>query len=227
MKRGTPDHPKTYELMAHLEIPRYAAVGLLESLWHFAQHYAQAGDIGRHTDEAIARALDWKGSAGTLMSAFAKAGWVDRCSCHRARVHDWPNHADQTVKRALARSNQAFLRCYQVASSDLARDETAKPSLAEPGLAVPSPAVPTEGRAEYVNAIWAEFLRITGRPETELLGTLEYGLAVKWWDQEIPLATVLTAMKESPKGKDARRLTYFGPSVQEAAERRRKALGAA
>ena len=34
-----------------------AAVGLLEMLWHFTAHYAKRGDVGRHPDLAIARAI--------------------------------------------------------------------------------------------------------------------------------------------------------------------------
>lgn len=109
MKRGTPDHPKTHTLMAVLNIEKWGAVGILEGLWHFAQRYAPAGDIGRHSDEDIARFIGWTGNAATLVSGLAKAGWIDRCSCHRARVHDWPDHADVNTKRA---ANFKFLGCY-------------------------------------------------------------------------------------------------------------------
>ena len=57
MKRGTPDHPKTLELADRLGLERWGAVGLLECLWHFAAHYAKRGDVGRFSDEAIARAM--------------------------------------------------------------------------------------------------------------------------------------------------------------------------
>lgn len=185
MKRGAPNHPKVYELMGHLDIPKYVAVGLLESLWHFAQQYAQAGDIGRHTDEAIARAIGWEGNAATLMSAFVKSGWVDRCRCHRARVHDWPTHADQTVSRSEVVKKQGFLRCYDYPSSVLARDEPAvavavalpeptpepkpKPGQATPaltrhGLPGEAEAVVTEAKAEL-----AALSGATGRPQDELL----------------------------------------------------------
>lgn len=138
LKRGTPDHPKTHTLAAILNVPQYAAVGVLESLWHFAQQYAQAGDVGRYTDEAIARAIGWDGNAATLVSAMVQAGWLDRCHCHRARVHDWPQHADQTVKRWLAEHNQRFLVCYDDASTILAPSYPAVPCRA---VAVPCQAV--------------------------------------------------------------------------------------
>jgi hypothetical protein len=110
VKRGTTEHPKTYTLAAVLNVPRYAAVGVLESLWHFAQKYAVAGDVGRHSDEAIARAIGWDGNAATLVSGLVQAGWLDRCVCHRVRVHDWHEHADLTVRRTV---QNVFLYCYQ------------------------------------------------------------------------------------------------------------------
>lgn len=120
MKRGTPSHPKTLDLAIALAVKRWGAVGLLESLWHFTVSYAPSGDIGRHSDAAIARALDWDGEPAVLVRALVAHGWLDRCRCHRLRVHDWPGHADQTCKRALANAGASFLPCYSDASSLLA-----------------------------------------------------------------------------------------------------------
>jgi len=71
MKRGTPDHPKMDHLSALLEIPRYAAVGIVESVWHLAQQYAKRGDIGKFAPEVIARKIDWSTACGRL------GGWID------------------------------------------------------------------------------------------------------------------------------------------------------
>jgi hypothetical protein len=51
-----------------------------------------------------------------LIEALVNSGWVDRCKCHRLRIHDWPEHADQTVKRVLAKRKQWFIPCYDDAS---------------------------------------------------------------------------------------------------------------
>jgi hypothetical protein len=124
LKRGTIQHPKTYTLAAVLNVPLWGAVGILESLWHFAQRYAAAGDVGRFSDEAIARAIGWQENPATLVSGLAQAGWVDRCSCHRVRIHDWHEHADQTTKRAV---DGKYLPCYQ--------DPTAMPANASESIA--------------------------------------------------------------------------------------------
>jgi len=113
LKRGTPNHPKTRALAAALGLPQYAAVGILEALWHFAAAYARRGDVGRHSDAALAAAIDWREGPGTLVDALVSTGWLDRCRCHRLRIHDWPEHADQTVRRTEEFKQRGSLECYQ------------------------------------------------------------------------------------------------------------------
>lgn len=112
MKRGTPSHPKTAALAELLGLERWGAVGVLESLWHFAGQYARRGDLGRHKNLAIARGIDWRGDADKLVAALVDAGWVDECPCHRLRIHDWKDHADQAVSRTKDVLGAGFLECY-------------------------------------------------------------------------------------------------------------------
>lgn len=146
MKRGTPRHPKVDDLAQRLGIPKYSAVGILELLWHFTAEFALAGDVGRFSDEVIARAVCWddasmmlgssqdrtikkNDAASWLISCLVEAGWIDKCDCHRLRVHDWNEHADQTVERVLAKRGQRFLKCYDDARMKLGscEDETSLP----------------------------------------------------------------------------------------------------
>lgn len=117
VKRGTPDHPKVAHLAALLNIEIFSAVGILEMLWHFTAKFAPCGDIGKHSDAAIAEAVHWRvrsGSAGVatgvrLRSALVEAGFLDTCLCHRLVVHDWPDHADQSVTRMMTRQKLVFV----------------------------------------------------------------------------------------------------------------------
>lgn len=102
-------------------------------LWHFTAEYALAGDVGRFSDDAIAKALCWDHASTMLVSCLVDAGWLDRCQCHRLRVHDWPQHADQTVSRVLTNRNQGFLKCYDDPSTMLASFQH------DPSLPVPLP----------------------------------------------------------------------------------------
>jgi len=103
LKRGGPNHPKTFALAEALGIRRAHAVGLLEMLFHFAAQYAPEGDIGKYSDKRIAAALDWGASVSKLVDALTTTGWVDRHSVARLVVHGWSEHADKTVRLRLNR----------------------------------------------------------------------------------------------------------------------------
>lgn len=127
MKRSGADHPKIKHLASLLNINEAWAVGIVELLWHFTAKYAPQGDIGKYDDKAIARAVKWDKRPGLtlvppeflpssglvtselwLSSSLVRAKFLDRCSCHRFVVHDWPDHADQQVKRKLASQKLDF-----------------------------------------------------------------------------------------------------------------------
>ncbi len=115
MKRGTPRNKKTKRLAKALNVPIFAAVGLLEMLWHFTAEQATAGDIGSWTDEEIIDELGWSGViAGTdiaeqpLIATLVDVGFLDPHPTHRLIVHDWPEHADDGVHLMLARAGKLF-----------------------------------------------------------------------------------------------------------------------
>jgi hypothetical protein len=117
VKRGTPEHPKTIDLAQRLGVPRYVAVGILESLWHFTSEFAPQGNIGKFTDAAIAGHIHWEKTCKELVTSLIEAKWVDKCAKHRLIVHDWHEHADQTVKRWLDKRSLQFLKPEQVKRS--------------------------------------------------------------------------------------------------------------
>jgi hypothetical protein len=81
-------------------------VGILELIWHYTAAYAPRGDLGRigpqRVPYALAKAIGWMGDPWKLLRAMVGAQWFDVCPEHGVRVHDWPDHADQTVKRSPA-----------------------------------------------------------------------------------------------------------------------------
>lgn len=144
MKRGTPKHPKLYDLLAALELPvrqRPIAVGYLELLWHFTAEFAPQGNIGKYSDERIEAALDWTGKRGKLIEAFTKSGWCDKSSQYRLIVHDWHDHADDATKKKLHRLGLRFLSL---------RDEVSghcPPSSPETADSV-APALPSQSQSQ-------------------------------------------------------------------------------
>jgi hypothetical protein len=87
-------------------------------LWQFTARFAPQGDIGKHTDKAIAAAVGWKRPTGArgvtpecrLSDALVDAGWLDRCEVLRLIVHDWKDHCDQSVARYLSRHKLDFVQ---------------------------------------------------------------------------------------------------------------------
>ena len=111
MKRGTPEHPKTYELMERLSIGRPHAVGILELLWHFTAKYAIQGDIGKHSSLRIAAAVEWDMSTpDEFVAELVACGWLDEDDGHRLLVHDWADHADQSTKKTLVNRKLELFR---------------------------------------------------------------------------------------------------------------------
>ncbi len=73
-----------------LKIPQYAAVGIMEMLWHYTAKLHPQGDIGAAPDDAIAIACGWPigkradrpgidaAKASNFIDALVAAGWLNR-----------------------------------------------------------------------------------------------------------------------------------------------------
>ncbi len=164
MKRTGFDHPKIGRLCKLMGIPRYAAVGIVESLWHFAAKHAPAGDVGKWSDEEIATSMGWNDEAETLVSALVESRLLDQSDGARLIVHDWDDHCEDGIHCALARKTEFFANGKMPKLSRLGKAE--RPQIeaayrdkaiaesthknarkrakarAKPSLALPSPAKP-------------------------------------------------------------------------------------
>lgn len=112
MKRSGMGHTKLKKLAKRLSIPSYAAVGLLECLWHLTAREAMRGDIGKLSDEDISIGLDWDGGDAELVAALVDTGWIDRHAVHRLVIHDWHDHADGHLHAELAKKTLLFATGY-------------------------------------------------------------------------------------------------------------------
>jgi hypothetical protein len=119
VKRGTPDHPKVVRFAKVLGARRHVAVGLLEMLWHLTARYTPAGDVGKWSDDEIATALDWDQDPARLIGAFVVCGLLEPHPMHRLIVHDWPEHADDSVKLLLKRRDLSFVSRHVATCSDI------------------------------------------------------------------------------------------------------------
>jgi hypothetical protein len=112
MKKEAIRHPKLYDLAARLDCSRAEALGYLTLLFDFTEDSAPRGDIGKWADGAIARACEWMGEPSMFVESLIASGWLDRCACHRLRIHDWPDHCQTWVRAKIAKMGGAFLECY-------------------------------------------------------------------------------------------------------------------
>lgn len=152
MKRGTPDHPKTAALAAALGADIAKTCGTLELLWHFTAKFSPQGDVGKWSDEAIAKAVGWGANDGTpadLIRSLISGQWLDECSERRLLVHDWEEHTDDSTKKGLARKNLKVFKPVRKMSRHV-RTKSAvvqtcpeKICLPEPSLALPSQSLTT------------------------------------------------------------------------------------
>lgn len=158
MKLSAPQSSKFLKLKRRLSLPHWQCVGLLESLWLFTQHNAPLGDIGRHSDEDLAAAIEWAGDATALVTALVECGFIDECDENRLVVHDWSDHAPTYLKGAMAKHGKEFCRVVRKPTKQPAKHGArggqrkttpppqhpapnhTKPSLTEPSEAIFSPA---------------------------------------------------------------------------------------
>lgn len=102
MKRGATNHPKMIDLARRLHIPLYAAVGLMEMLWHWSRVHAPQGDPGRWGALGVAQGCAWGGDPHRLLAAMVGAGWLDEAPApHHFVIHDIQAHADNSWKQFL------------------------------------------------------------------------------------------------------------------------------
>jgi hypothetical protein len=109
MLDGAFTSPKIRMLGVLLEIPWLHAVGLCGALWRFTGKHAPTGEIGLHSNEEIAIALEWTGDPQSLVEAFVRSRLLDRVDGpERLLVHDWPDHSPRHVRAALQRKGLDF-----------------------------------------------------------------------------------------------------------------------
>ena len=90
------------KLALALNIPLYAANGLMERLWHTTAKYAPQGNIGKWKDNEIAIHLAWPVEESQyLVAALIDTGWLDVHDEYRLLVHDWADHAEDSVRTIL------------------------------------------------------------------------------------------------------------------------------
>ena len=109
MKRGTQSNSKFRALSRRLGNARdYTVSGILVNLWALCARETPRGDIGRLANTRIADGIDWDGDPDDLIAALTETGWIDAHSVHRLVIHDWHEHAEDSIKKLLVRRKWTF-----------------------------------------------------------------------------------------------------------------------
>jgi len=106
-KRGTLDHPKTKRLGRALNMPAWAALGLLEAVWHWVSRYCPEGLLGDEDLEDCADTIRFDAGGKMLAETLESCGLMD-AQDGMWYVHDWHDHADETTKKALEKAGKGF-----------------------------------------------------------------------------------------------------------------------
>lgn len=108
MKREALNHPKLKLLARDLNCSLNEVRGLMWSLWGLAGFSFPRGDVGRLTNEEIALAVDYEGDHDFLVERLIARRLLDVIDDEDGRlfVHDWHEHADDSVQYRLARSKE-------------------------------------------------------------------------------------------------------------------------
>jgi DnaD/phage-associated family protein len=93
MDSDMPDHPKTIDLAAILDIPQAHAAGLMGCLWGWALKYACDGKLERFSNAVIAKGAKWHMDPDEYVAALTQVGYLDEDKA----IHDWWKHAGKTV----------------------------------------------------------------------------------------------------------------------------------
>jgi hypothetical protein len=105
---GTLTHRKTRKLARLMGLAPACALGVVEAMLHVTAARTADGAIGRLSNQDIAEEMFWDQDADALIANFIEAGWLDPNPTHRLVVHDWSEHASDTVHAQLARKRQWF-----------------------------------------------------------------------------------------------------------------------
>jgi hypothetical protein len=148
-------------LATRLQLCKWQVVGVLECLFQFTAVYAKRGDIGKWSNAEIASAMEWEGSSDELIQALIDTRWLDISPTYRLLVHDWKDHADQTVCRSEDIKKLGFAS-NQLADAGEKLNDASQPSprlasprlaVAIPSLAIPKPSPsPSTGNGELADA---------------------------------------------------------------------------
>jgi len=109
LKEGTESTLKFKKLKRRLKLPDWQVIGILESLWKIGRTSAQAGDIGKYSNEDIAATMEYEGDHDELIKTLVETKWLVEDDQFRLYFNDWSQHIPNYLKANFARHKRKFV----------------------------------------------------------------------------------------------------------------------
>lgn len=119
MKQRIFNHVKVFDLMRILKIPKYVAIGILETLWHFTDEKSSECKIVIPSNKTISEAIGWPGSEDLLVNALIRSGWLTK---NEESSLVWLEHCTKNVRtkyKNMRRKNLSQLNCFFLENKQL------------------------------------------------------------------------------------------------------------
>lgn len=163
MKNNSYKHPKISILALKLNLPSYAALGIVEAMLQWCRQFAIQGDIGKWPDASIANGILWDRQPSELIEALVSARFVDKApEPHRLVVHDIKDHADNTWKQNLEDAGLTWWDGSSPRSSKYERNSARKKTTAT------TQTLESEGEEDYFKKSGSEVQEILNLPSRNL-----------------------------------------------------------
>lgn len=100
------NHPKVLDLMDKMDWDLDTALGKLHRFWWWCVDYAEDGDLRKHNDNRIGRAVGMNSSqdCSRFVRAMVESCWIDRVPYFR--VHDWWDYIGLFLQRKYGEKNK-------------------------------------------------------------------------------------------------------------------------
>ncbi len=126
-------HPKTLDLMEYMGWDVDQCVAKLHRLWWWCVDYAEDGDLRKHNDDRIARAVGLNGGndATRFVEGLVTARWLDREPYFR--IHDWWDYYGHFLRGKYSKTPEKWQRIRDLYSPSVNHTVTARlPFTTEP-----------------------------------------------------------------------------------------------
>ncbi len=107
------DHPKLFDLAQEMGWETDLAIGKLHRFWWWCVDYAEDGDLRKHNNDRLGRAVELNGDdCRRFVEAMVRASWLDREPYFR--IHDWWDYAGRWLQGKYGKTPEKWQKIQQL-----------------------------------------------------------------------------------------------------------------